>query len=566
MTKYEKYTKARKSIAKKINISVRKLIYILYIKGVENCYEYFEIPKKSGGVRKIYAPNAKLKSIQRKIATTLNDINGSTKKDQFKITVSHGFEKNKNIYTNAIFHRNKRYILNVDISNFFESFHFGRVRGYLKNNRNFALSDEEATIIAQLVCYNQKLPQGAPTSPIISNLIFNIVDLQILKLVKKYKLKYTRYADDLTFSTNDKNFKDISFAFLDNLIKLLRENGFELNNKKTRLEFFSNHQEVTGLTVNKKVNPTMKMIKDTRAMADNLYKNGCFYINGAQGTINQLEGRFSFINQIDWNNNKLEYKNSKKVGWKNYISKFNKRERQYQIFLFYKYFFNPDKPIIVTEGKTDIAYIKAALKKYYKDYNNLIIKKDNKYEFKVNFLKKTSRLKYFFGIVPDGADTFMNILNHYVGKNSCLNIDNILFKKSDSHLKNVKRNPVILLMDNEQNDGKPLCKFLKVLFPGNKTPSMGNNIKKHIKSNLYLQTLPLLEHKTCEIEDLLFPNEISNIKIDGKTFSKISNKYAQDTFGKYRLSQYITEHFEDFDFKNFKTLLDSISDIVNEEL
>lgn len=80
----------------------------------------------------------------------------------------------------------------MDLENFFDSFHFGRVRGYFQKNNYYKLPFEVATIIAQLTCFHGKLPQGAPTSPIITNLICNIFDLRIIKLAKKYKLDYTR--------------------------------------------------------------------------------------------------------------------------------------------------------------------------------------------------------------------------------------------------------------------------------------------------------------------------------------------------------------------------------------
>ena len=184
------YKTAREEIARLINVDLKEITYVLYKTKVENSYISFEIPKKNGKNRVIYTPNDKLKWIQRNLSEKLYEIHTKyiTEKG-IKTNVSHGFEKDKSIITNAYRHKNKKYLLNIDISDFFSSFNFGRVQGYFYKSREFMFSKEVATIIAQLACYKRKLPQGAPTSPIISNLIFNIVDLQILALAKKYKLK-----------------------------------------------------------------------------------------------------------------------------------------------------------------------------------------------------------------------------------------------------------------------------------------------------------------------------------------------------------------------------------------
>lgn len=166
-----------------ISVDLKEIIYVLYKTGIENLYVSFEIPKKNGKSRVIDTPKDKLKWIQRKLSEKLYQMHRDyMTQNGIKTNVSHGFEKNKSIITNAYRHKNKKYLLNVDISDFFSSFNFGRVQGYFYKSREFMFSKEIATIIAQLVCYKGKLPQGAPASPIISNLIFNIVDIQILLL------------------------------------------------------------------------------------------------------------------------------------------------------------------------------------------------------------------------------------------------------------------------------------------------------------------------------------------------------------------------------------------------
>ena len=189
--------KTRNELADFLEIPRKKLSYILYVKGVDNLYSSFDIPKKNGGTRRIDAPMTDLKNIQKKLAEALcAHQRENWNKDGIIPNLSHGFESGKSIITNAKIHRNKRFVMNLDLENFFDCFHFGRVSGYFMKNKNFLLSKEAAIAIAQLTCYQGKLPQGAPTSPIITNLICNIFDMRVLKIAKKYRLNYTRYADD----------------------------------------------------------------------------------------------------------------------------------------------------------------------------------------------------------------------------------------------------------------------------------------------------------------------------------------------------------------------------------
>ena len=549
------YDEARKEVAKLINIELRVITYVLYKIGIEESYKSFEIPKKAGGTRVIDSPNKQLKRIQRQLGKKIYDIHKNYI-DQKRIAsnISHGFETGKGIITNARIHKIKKYLLNIDIANFFSSINFGRVQGYFNKSQEFMFSKEVSTIISQLVCYAKKLPQGAPTSPIISNLIFNIVDLRILSLAKKYRLSYTRYADDMSFSTNNRSFKTDYIEFIKELKVLLKNSGFDINESKTRLEYYSSRQEVTGLTVNKKINARRKFIKQTRAMVDQLLKTDSFKIDGVIGTQEQLEGRLAFINQLDWYNNDLESESKKNKGNKRYISGLNAREKQYQYFLFYKYFFKPSKPTIVTEGKTDIIHIKAALMKYSDRYPNLITKNDSgKYVFNLYFLNKTKRLKYFFGIVQNGADTMKHIWNFYNGSNNCDNLLKYINNKREYGMI-TDVNPVILLFDNEEEPDKPLRKFLKHIGMNGES----NKPFLQLNDNLYLQKIPRINDSDSEIEDL-YSKEILNISINDKKFEKIVKD--KDTFSKDIFSKYILEHYQEIDFSNFLPLLDSINNI-----
>ncbi|MDK4205492.1 MULTISPECIES: retron Ec67 family RNA-directed DNA polymerase/endonuclease [Bacillus] len=557
----------------------KKLTYILYIKKIQNSYTTFQISKKSGGQRIINAPSKDLKDIQRNIVNML--LNQQKKfyyENKIRLNIAHAFTKEKSIITNAKIHKNKRFVLNIDLENFFESFHFGRVQGYFEKNKNYLFPKNIATVLAQLTCYNGSLPQGAPSSPIITNLICNILDMKILKIAKKYKLDYTRYADDLTFSTNNKGFDEKSEEFISQLEMIIKQSGFKINRKKTRLQYKQSRQVVTGLVVNKKVNMPRNFYKNTRAMANSLYKNGSFTINGVEGSLKQLEGRFSFINHINKENNKEKKKIDKnsKLGFRN----LNGQEKEYQKFLFYKYFFNNEKPCILTEGPTDIIYLKSALKNLYTDYPKLIKKVNDDFIFKISFLKrgedpkaskahkkikgqKTSKLQYFFGLEKDGADTMKQIYNFYVSdkqKKDCPNYSEI-FKNMNVNSKN----PCIFILDNELNNKeKPLKTLTNYMsLKKDKIDELCDKNYLKIISNLYIVTNPLVNGlNECEIEDL-FELDTLKTELDGKTFERCEKKYSpSENYGKRVFSTYVWKNYEDLNFENFRPLLNNINQIV----
>ena len=166
----------RNQLANFLGLRTQTFTYILYKLDKEELYNTFSIPKKNGGTRIINAPIDPLKSIQKDLAESLyNYINNISREHNINSNISHGFIPGKSIITNARIHRNKRLVVNIDLKDFFPSFHFGRVRGFFEKNKYFLLSREVSTIIAQLTCYKGSLPQGAPTSPIITNLICQIL-------------------------------------------------------------------------------------------------------------------------------------------------------------------------------------------------------------------------------------------------------------------------------------------------------------------------------------------------------------------------------------------------------
>ena len=553
--------KSRNELADFLDIPRKKLSYILYIKGVDDLYTSFEIPKKSGGFRHIYAPQKDLKVIQRKLAEALYNCQKEIwNKCNVNPNISHAFQKEKSFITNAKIHRNKRFVINIDLENFFDSFHFGRVQGYFLKNRNFQLPSEVATVIAQLTCYQGKLPQGAPTSPIITNLICNIFDVRISKLAKKYRLDYTRYVDDLTFSTNNKEFLNIKNIFFEELEKEIINAGFSINKKKTRIQYRDSRQEVTGVVVNKKLHVSRDYYKRTRAMAYQLYKSGEYFIEDEiKGTINQLEGRFSFINQLEWYNNKLNLE-GKKLTYE-YL---NGRERAYSQFIFYKYFFANPKPLIVTEGKTDVAYLKAALKNLWKEYPNLVSRNSKgQFEYKVSFLQRSKRLTYFLNFKKDGADTMNNIYKFFSEEGGEKYPNYIeMFKNLGS---TVPLNSVILLFDNELNNkNKPVYKFVSNKISDDRKKQLCTRTWINLLENLYLIITPLVgESEECDIE-MLFDEATLSHEIGGKKFCKKDTFDTSKFYGKEIFSQYIMKNYSSIDFGGFKPLLNNINMVIKD--
>lgn len=236
------YTKIknRRDLSLALDVPLSELTYVLYKKGVDQYYSSFLIPKKSGGNREIDASKGALKYIQRRLVGLLwGRQNTVWSEETISPNIAHAFQKKKSIMTNANVHKNKRYVVNLDLENFFGSIHFGRVKGFFEKNRYFCVGEEAATVIAQLVCYKGRLPQGAPSSPIITNLICGILDIRLLKLAKKYRLDYTRYADDMTFSTNLAVAEDYLNDFICTLKKEVEGAGFKINEKKTRVIYRS---------------------------------------------------------------------------------------------------------------------------------------------------------------------------------------------------------------------------------------------------------------------------------------------------------------------------------------
>jgi RNA-directed DNA polymerase len=259
--------KEPEDVASLLGVSWEKLRYWLYRRKESQRYRQFEIPKKAGGKRLINAPGDELKELQRELNQLLEVI--------YEPRLStHGFALNRSIVTNAESHVGARFVFNLDLSDFFSSIHLGRVRG-LFMKRPFLCKPSVATVLAQLCCYEGKLPQGAPTSPIITNLICGKMDVDLQRFARSHACTYTRYADDITFSTERRVFPP-AIAFYDKitgklqvgegLLSIIQKNTFVVNEAKLRLQNSNRRQIVTGLKVNRFPNVPRKFLSQVRAM------------------------------------------------------------------------------------------------------------------------------------------------------------------------------------------------------------------------------------------------------------------------------------------------------------
>lgn len=196
-----------RDVARLLETTASGLAYVLYKTPEAAKYTEFDIPKRYGGTRRIAAPVERLRLLQQRLSHLLqNCLHEIEQQGGRKHDVSHGFKRGRSILSNAEGHRRKRYVFNVDLKDFFPSIHLGRIRGLLIEDKNFSLNPKVATFLAQIACYKGALPQGSPCSPVLSNLIGHVLDTHLVRLAWKEGCRYSRYADDLTFSTNKADF------------------------------------------------------------------------------------------------------------------------------------------------------------------------------------------------------------------------------------------------------------------------------------------------------------------------------------------------------------------------
>ncbi len=259
--------KTYKDVAAFFQLTPTQLLTLLYKRRPE--YRTFQVPKRSGELRNIRVPPDPIRRMQNKILQALLPLHVPK-------ATCHGFARKRSIVTNAAGHAGSDIVVNIDLKDFFPSITHKRVAGVFRKPP-LSLPHAPAAILADICCVDNQLPQGAPTSPILSNFVCRRLDLNLSTLAKRTGCRYSRYADDLTFSAVDRS---MSGAILqrplagevtigDVLRKAIKDEGFEINPAKLRAMSSLVRQTVTGLVVNQNVRPSRIFISEIRGALHN---------------------------------------------------------------------------------------------------------------------------------------------------------------------------------------------------------------------------------------------------------------------------------------------------------
>ena len=268
-----------------LGLSLEKLDLFVYPTSMYDLYRNRLVPKRNGGYRELLIPRSDLKRAQRLIASELE-------KGYKPLPCVHGFVKGRSIKTNAENHIGSQVIVGLDIKDFFPSISSRRVYGLLVSKK-LGLTPEVAFCISRIVATPKGLPQGAPSSPIISNMICLGMDKQLMHLSREYRYQYSRYADDLTFSFKSsyffyRNFYSGGKLRLPNKLRNAITNfhgteSFELNEDKSFYSCSFSRQLVTGVVCNQKTNIKREQYRRLRSTLHRLSNGdiegamGCYY-------------------------------------------------------------------------------------------------------------------------------------------------------------------------------------------------------------------------------------------------------------------------------------------------
>ena len=300
------------ALAQAMDTSVNALRFLAYTRDVSETshYQRFSIPKKTGGTRAISAPMPRLKKAQNWLLENL----------LYKVPIheaAHGFVPKKSIVTNAQLHVGQETVINLDLKNFFPTFDYRRVKGLFKS---LGYSPQMATLFA-LLCTEPDmdeveldgktyfvtkgerfLPQGAPTSPAITNIMCRQLDRRMAGLAQKMGVVYSRYADDMTFSGSGLSNKTIQ-QLLWAVQQIVKDEDLTIHPDKTRVMRNGARKEVTGIVVNEKLGIERKKVDKFKAVLHQIEKNGTKgkTWGDSPNLLAGIHGYRHFLNMVDAN-------------------------------------------------------------------------------------------------------------------------------------------------------------------------------------------------------------------------------------------------------------------------
>lgn len=261
-----------------LKIGLPKFVLTRFIFQSESYYKVFRLKKSSGrGYRKIAAPSRELKGIQKWISTFI--LRQVELPDE-----ATGFRSGMSIKNNAEPHLNKDFVCNIDIEDFFPSVSAKRVTAIFKS---LGFPKVVAGSLSRLTTFKGTLPQGAPSSPDLANIVLRRLDARIAGFCKKRRWSYTRYCDDITISGSG----GVSKKELETLAEIIYSEGFLVNDSKTRTRRRNSRQEVTGLVVNKHINLSRQRRKSMRAM----FHQAFLFPERFRARLSELEGHLSYF-------------------------------------------------------------------------------------------------------------------------------------------------------------------------------------------------------------------------------------------------------------------------------
>ncbi|SMO63032.1 reverse transcriptase family protein [Melghirimyces algeriensis] len=271
-------------LAEEMNIPLQRLKWLTYHRNTATLCHYhrFTIPKRSGGKREISAPKRSLRQAQEWVKHQLLD--------RLPIhPAACGFVPGKSTLVNARQHLGQSVVVKMDLKDFFPSITFRRVKGLFQSS--FGYSESVSTLLA-LLCTepprkevefdgtyyyvamgDRQLPQGACTSPTLTNILCRRLDRRLQGLASKFGFQYSRYADDLTFSCSKHDAEKLG-GLINGARSIIQSEGFKTNEKKTRILRDTNRQTVTGIVVNQKPNIRRKELRRFRALLHRVEING----------------------------------------------------------------------------------------------------------------------------------------------------------------------------------------------------------------------------------------------------------------------------------------------------